>query len=379
MKFVSICFVFLTQYILTNSKLISVHMVIRHGLRAPTSVYPTYPKINETSTMFPRGLSQLTDAGIKQCINIGAYFRDRYSNFYSNDSRNAILLSSNTDRSRDYLAIISNQLWKATTDSGWLAPRIFSAPTQIDYVVYFPSYCPNADSEYNTYLVGTEVAEYNKQNQKLYEIVGNNTGLPVDGVNGLINTVKTFDTLKAIKKNGFEIPNWADVNFNEMANVMTNFFDFYYRTKNGIRLRVGSLLKEISTRMDQAMNSNMTVDRWYKNFFIYNTHEQNIQGLTTAFGIKLSISPPFGSGVIFELHEIENQNIVRVFYLNNTESLPISGVQLTIPSCSVADCPYKTFTSAISAFFPNQKTECGLPDSYDPIMILQQNLTDTAH
>ncbi len=80
---------------------------------------------------------------------------------------------------------------------------------------------------------------------------------------------------------------------------------------------------------------------------------------------------------ILELHQCRDGPKVKLFYFNKTESLPISGKQYKINSCPQYDCPYNTFTSFISKYFPNYEKECGIPADFDPYPVLEKWLTIT--
>ena len=95
-----------------------------------------------------------------------------------------------------------------------------------------------------------------------------------------------------------------------------------------------------------------------------------------ALGLQQTRAPPFSAFTIIELHQINDERIVKFFYINGTQTLPIYGYELQPSFCS-QPCPYNTFISYISRFFPHWRTDCGIPDSWDPFPVDEEWLTIT--
>jgi hypothetical protein len=81
--------------------------------------------------------------------------------------------------------------------------------------------------------------------------------------------------------------------------------------------------------------------------------------------------------IIFELWDCNSELIIKVFYINQTESLPIGGKQVKPSFCPYNDCPYDVFMSGISKYFPNWIKDCGIPPDYDYYSANEGNLTYT--
>ncbi|EAW71903.1 acid phosphatase, testicular, isoform CRA_d [Homo sapiens] len=68
---------------LPEGPLVFVALVFRHGDRAPLASYPMDPHKEVASTLWPRGLGQLTTEGVRQQLELGRFLRSRYEGFLS--------------------------------------------------------------------------------------------------------------------------------------------------------------------------------------------------------------------------------------------------------------------------------------------------------
>jgi hypothetical protein len=94
-------------------------------------------------------------------------------------------------------------------------------------------------------------------------------------------------------------------------------------------------------------------------------------------GIEQETYLPFAAMTIFELIECGDGLKVKLFFFNETESLPINGKQYQIKSCPDIDCPYNIFLSFISQYIPDYKKECGIPADFDYYPVVEKWLTIT--
>uniref|UniRef100_A0A8C9LJD4 Acid phosphatase n=1 Tax=Piliocolobus tephrosceles TaxID=591936 RepID=A0A8C9LJD4_9PRIM len=75
-------------------------LVFRHGDRAPLASYPTDPHKQVASTLWPRGLGQLTREGVRQQLELGRFLRSRYEAFLSPEYRREEVYIRSTDFDR---------------------------------------------------------------------------------------------------------------------------------------------------------------------------------------------------------------------------------------------------------------------------------------
>jgi hypothetical protein len=110
--------------------------------------------------------------------------------------------------------------------------------------------------------------------------------------------------------------------------------------------------------------------------------------------------------MIFELHRIGNQNIVRALYLNQTVNWPYTAIRLKLPNCLKAgesstsdshsshhkhskpipltaqsaqnECTFDNFVNSVADLTQvDWRTECGIDCNYDPFKVAETNLGKT--
>ena len=112
------------------------------------------------------------------------------------------------------------------------------------------------------------------------------------------------------------------------------------------RLMNGGLVRELNKNFNSVLNNENK-----KKLYIYSTHETEVAALMHAFNIFNDEVPPYGSALIFELHQNSNNSsqtdndfYVKVFYHNETlinSGFPHS-VQWT--DCqNLYDCPFNQY------------------------------------
>jgi len=123
----------------------------------------------------------------------------------------------------------------------------------------------------------------------------------------------------------------------------------------------------------------------------------------SAIGEPQPVYPPFAAAIIFELHRIGNQNIVRALYLNQTVNWPYTAIRLQLPKCLKAgtsptsdshhnhskpipitaqlahnECTFNNFVNSVADLTTvDWRTECGIDCNYDPFKVAENNLGKT--
>nr|XP_035959917.1 testicular acid phosphatase isoform X6 [Halichoerus grypus] len=138
--------------------------VFRHGDRAPLASYPTDPHKEAVTTLWPRGLGQLTGEGVRQQLELGRFLRSRYEAFLSPQYRREEVYVRSTDFDRTLesaqanLAGLFPEAAPGRPEAAWRPIPVHTVPVTEDKLLRFPTRsCPR----YHELLrEATEAAEY---------------------------------------------------------------------------------------------------------------------------------------------------------------------------------------------------------------------------
>eukprot|EP00079_Xenopus_tropicalis_P028203 XP_012823002.1 PREDICTED: testicular acid phosphatase homolog isoform X2 [Xenopus tropicalis] len=144
---------FTNLYILTSlsqrmDNLTFVVVVFRHGDRAPIDTYPNDPYKEK---IWPNGLQQLTQEGVRQQYELGRFLRRRYDHFLSSTYNRQEIYVRSTDYDRTLMSAQASlaglyppngsQLWHP--EIHWQPIPVHTVPVSQDRLLKFPSKdCP---------------------------------------------------------------------------------------------------------------------------------------------------------------------------------------------------------------------------------------------
>lgn len=77
------------------------------------------------------------------------------------------------------------------------------------------------------------------------------------------------------------------------------------------RLKVGPLLKEITSKMSEAINRKKSVSQL--KLLVYSAHDLNIANVLSALGIFNNMAPPYTSTIFMDLLYGEGRDDVNLF------------------------------------------------------------------
>lgn len=363
-------FILLVIYIITNSTIISTNdlsqlklvlMVHRHGDRTPIKCYPNDPF--KDKKYWTDGWGQLTKQGKDRMYNLGQYIGQRYKNFLENNPREVHIRSSAADRCLESVSLVLAGIyppegrWKWNNDLGqrWQPFPIQTEPRIHDGMLNSGSICPAAEEEVVRIHNTLAVRDYIKERKAILKYVSDNTGLNITDIN---SAEEVFDTLFIEKRNNYTLPIWVDESTYKTLNEFSDIsFYFDYSTKLIQRFRTGLLLADIAKHMKEAIIPEKDIPVAETNtslhkFHIYSTHDTQIAVLLNAFDVFNMRSPPFGSAIFIELYEINKDHIIKIYYLNDTESQ--KAILLTLPNCvnNKNECHLGQFLHSIEELLP---------------------------
>ncbi|KAK7805520.1 hypothetical protein U0070_023123 [Myodes glareolus] len=259
----------------TNPDLALQHpQVFRHGDRAPLASYPTDPHKEAASTLWPRGLGQLTKEGIRQQLELGRFLRRRYKAFLSPEYRREEVYIRSTDFDRT--------LESAQANLAGLFPEAAPGSPEADWkpipLLRFPMRsCPR----YHELLrESTEAADYQEALEGWTDFLtrlGNFTGLSLVG-EPLRRAWKVLDTL-ICQISALDI----------RAHVGPP------RAAEKAQLTGGILLDAILSNFSRAQRLGLPLK-----MVMYSAHDSTLLALQGALGLYDGNTPPYAACMAFE-------------------------------------------------------------------------------
>lgn len=355
-KFVLLSLIF--KYMQASS-LQLVTAIFRHGQKTniPETTYPKDPYINET--YFPYGLGQLTNEGKRTEYNLGKLLRERYGNFlgtlYLPNKVNA--LSTDTDRTQESLQLLLSNLFPPkNTTLEWNRLLNFN-PIPYRYVelsespiLWFPKRnCPNYQKLFENYQKSTPAQDVENKYKDKYPYISYHTGWNITSLDYLY--ILYFGLEAEINYN-LSLPKWTEEIYPDyLKSAVKDYYLTSAATINLKKLSGGFLLKKIIENITQEINNELPTN---SKIFLYSAHEYNVAFILAAMNVLKPLIPSPGSMVIIELHKIEEEHFVKLFY---NEPSFIEPKELKVPNCE-AFCSFTKFRELLKDNIPENYRLC---------------------
>ncbi|XP_066254927.1 venom acid phosphatase Acph-1-like [Euwallacea similis] len=334
-----------------------LHVLFRHGDRNPDkgSLISNSPYYNES--YYPAGYGQLTNAGKKTEYRVGLRLRQLYNEFLT-DIWNVNFLearSTNTNRTKMSLELVLAGLYPPKKQQVWSGlpwqPIPYKYPSSGDKETQPWNACyTNFYDLLNKILDSDEIVAYGKRYSEVLSIIANQTNSELT----LMSLYVYYFGFATQLEVGYTLESWTSKVFPEP--IHSAAVDFYYFITNTTAIRrisAGFLIKKILTDTKAKINGSLSPSS--RKVFFYSGHELNIAATLLALdAYKVTDIPPYGSHVIFEVHEISDVWGIKLFYQNYLEYDPIP---LTIPGCNHF-CPYDEFYSLVEEILPLSDADC---------------------
>ncbi|CDW58756.1 lysosomal acid phosphatase [Trichuris trichiura] len=340
---------FLTQTISAGveQNLRIVHVIWRHGARAPLQLFPL-DSVSKSSK-WPNGLGELTSVarrcfvpgngtllfeifkeGMQQQLLLGKLLHERYKGFLSNYTAKSVYVRS-TDTNRTIVSALVNlhgmfpsKGTDALLNVSWQPIPVHTVPRRFDKLLEVTSsYCPYPDSIFfNEVMTSEPVKKIMEENAELFNFLRNQTGLA--------------------------IPTFTDI---------YDVYDPLNCETKWITVLIGPLLEDIATLLMRKANG--TLDEQLK-YVAYSAHETTLIALLTNLDVyDVTMAPEFSACLMFELYQENGTYYVETWYLNG---LKAESVMLNLPGCPTP-CDVKTFAQMASGRAPqNWHDECRITD-----------------
>ncbi|XP_006905160.1 testicular acid phosphatase [Pteropus alecto] len=336
---------------LPEGPLVFVAVVFRHGDRAPLASYPTDPHKEAISTLWPRGLGQLTSEGVLQQLELGRFLRSRYEHFLSPKYRREEVYVRSTDFDRTLesaqanLAGLFPEAAPGRPEAAWKPIPVHTVPVAEDKLLRFPMRsCPR----YHELLrEATEAAEYQTALEGWTDFLThleNFTGLSLVG-EPLRRAWKVLDTLMCQRAHGLPLPSWASPDvLRTLAQISALDIGAHVgppRAAEKAQLTGGILLDAILANFSRAQRLGLPLK-----MVMYSAHDSTLLALQGALGLYDGHTPPYAACLGFEFRkrlgdpEEDGGNVtISLFYRNNSAGRPLS---LSLPGCP-GPCPLGRF------------------------------------
>ncbi|XP_059521883.1 testicular acid phosphatase [Myotis daubentonii] len=339
---------------LVEGPLVFVAVVFRHGDRAPLASYPTDPHKEAVSTLWPRGLGQLTSEGVRQQLELGRFLRSRYEAFLSPEYRREEVYVRSTDFDRTLESAQANlgglfpEAGPGRPEAAWRPIPVHTVPVTEDKLLRFPTRsCPR----YHELLrEATEAPEYQRALEGWTDFLAhleNCTGLSLVG-EPLRRAWKVLDTLMCQRAHGLPLPSWASPDvLQTLAQISALDIGAHVgppRAAEKAQLTGGILLDAILANFSRVQRLGLPLK-----MVMYSAHDSTLLALQGALGLYDGHTPPYAACLGFEfrrsLGDLDDDDedagnvTISLFYRNDSTGLPLS---LSLPGCP-APCPLGRF------------------------------------
>uniref|UniRef100_A0A915PT05 Lysosomal acid phosphatase n=1 Tax=Setaria digitata TaxID=48799 RepID=A0A915PT05_9BILA len=321
----------------------------RHGDRTPITLLPNDTINNEKS--WEIGLGELTVTGIWEAYRLGKLLRQRYDGFLSGNYKTSEIYVRSTD--------INRTLMTANGVLQGLYPQRYSDDKSS--TVWHPVpllrqslNCPKANDELRKVYKMKEIEDVAKMNEEFLKYLGKNMG--IKGKYDLANIWYVYDPLEVIThhRDRHQFPKWVNGTVWHKIEELYNFLGQYqYQTDLLKRLRAGELWEEILIRLKNLKEQGLSQKQ---KMYAYSAHDETVAALLNLLGMQLTTFPPYASVVLLEMHQINNEFILQLYYKNVTDSNQI--YQFPIGYCDDS-CTVEKLRAATKKFISNNwAVEC---------------------
>ncbi|EGT30302.1 hypothetical protein CAEBREN_12367 [Caenorhabditis brenneri] len=353
-----------------QAQLISVHVIFRHGARAPVLNVTS----EEAKSYFYRGLGQLTDEGVEQAKLMGKILKDRYVNSFVDAKMlptQLLFRSSPVERCLMTLQTVGEVMFPNAT------PPVQTVPKPDDFLLVPKLDCSFQLDEWGLFF---NLTEEEKEKSKRNPWYISDRALRRATAQSSTLKERSNENLPALileKEAGLAVPSWFTEEaykeslhvFYKALSVMASVGD--YQSTKGIRIKTGLLLDKIITDIqekvrchDKKVTSNISCDR--QKLQVYSSHDLLVLPFLEALGIREEVlgkdlPPDFLAAIIIETMIIDKVPYVKVYYRKHPREITLRDVTEHVRNCPPKNpyCPAELFTSCCGEFITSDpKTEC---------------------
>ncbi|KAJ8982319.1 hypothetical protein NQ317_006664 [Molorchus minor] len=327
---------------LSNSRLLNVIQVYRHGERSPTVFYPNDPYQNRSYWGVAAG--QLLNSGKRQHFELGRFTRRRYRDFLPLRYTREDFSVQSTILDRTFMSAASqlSGLFPPRGDQIW-NPFVLWQPIPIPSIdvaiMSASSSCTRYNTLYSDVLENDEFfVNLNEEFQEVYEYLSNYTGSTVDS---LTYGYLIYDALYIEELQNYPLPEWTKAVYPEPLKKLGGpFFKSLTFTEELKKLYIGAFLNAVLEQFDSYLEDSTSVKKYVQ----YSAHDSNVASILNTLGAYDNIPPNFASTIYFELRERNGTNFINIYYKNYGDP-----ERITVSGCNF-DCELEDFRTLVSNY-----------------------------
>ncbi|UXI14372.1 Testicular acid phosphatase-like protein [Sarcoptes scabiei] len=324
-----------------------VQIVFRHGDRTPLRLYVNDPYKRSD---FIEGLGELTNRGKLRMFRIGSKLRHYYSSYLENVSnKNIYARSSPRRRCLESCSMVlaglfpprPDEIWNQDPNGEedgkqlaklWQPISINTVEASRDRLLYPEAECSEAIRYEQIINDSPSVKPFLEANKQFIDDLIHYTGTNFTIWLEIGYLYSTLTVEQEYFGDRFQKPSWIDKMGNDTMERLRKFHDLEFsvfsKSKAYVRLRAGSILKQIQENIDAKIQKDLTQkdnnskDRKgfrQNHLHLYSTHDTMLGYVVSAFGGR-SMQPTYGSGLSIELwtnkHDPTSKPYIRLMYLD---------------------------------------------------------------
>lgn len=344
---------------ISPSSLRLLQLIYRHGDRLPVYSFPNDPHQQRWAI----GGDFLTSKGEEQLFELGTFLRRRYDGFVPRrfDPLHIYVRSTGFDRTIQSARCKLAGLYRQAPNSSLaqelarlerLNVSIVSMPPDDDLMVRCKSLCPAFDQLWEQKQRSEEWQRLEAHYRDFMRLLELHSGVrDVD----LMKAFSIADPVSCWVAHNLSFPKWMTPAIAARVleiGALKHYLKF--STPGMQRLRGGPLVKQMLENMERRMREPNL--RRGRRVYSYSAHDGTISAVMNYLRIFNFKKSPYGSCLIFELHERPQRHFfVKIFLRNSSAALPHF---IPFPDCK-AECPFEQFRAAASKNLPEDvRAEC---------------------
>ncbi|XP_055307524.1 prostatic acid phosphatase-like isoform X1 [Sitodiplosis mosellana] len=332
-------------------KLIIASVIFRHGDRNPTRTFPTDPN---RDVSWPEGRSALTQIGVEQAYELGAYLRRRYASLLGDGPHSDdIVYVQSSKQSRTLITgaiCLAALLFPSKKDQilnrdlSWQSLPIYTVSKEEDYILYHGKKCQRYERAFDEYLESPEFTALMARHKKMFRQLQKRSGMEI---NTFHDAKRLYNVLWIEKLQNKTLPAWGieALENDDFKRVVGQTYQLKTNTTLLARLHSGFFIREILESLQQKINGTLSPDR---SLFLYSASGNTIAKVLNALGLFDVRAPPYASSLHFEVYSSNDEYHMQIIYRNTDDENPCP---LEIPSCG-AKCSLEQFKSIYSTIIP---------------------------